>query len=83
MVTSAAWRASMARKDCIPNRWLKFTLALALADDAFVIARPGLAAVVLWYVALLDWGAAATLPGFAPVQWCRHREAPAMRARAG
>jgi hypothetical protein len=70
----------MARDDSTAARWLRRTIALAVAHGVFlavVLARPGLPAVVLWYIApvLLALGAAILL-GMAFVRSWRRREVP-------
>jgi hypothetical protein len=77
----------MARNDFTSNCWLRMVFALALADVAFIAfveARPGLGAVVLWYVAPVVIGvAAASLLGVAFVRSWRQREVPTTAQLAG
>lgn len=70
----------MARNDSTADRWLRMTIALAALHGVFlavVLVRPGLPAVVLWYVApvLLALGSALLL-GMAFLRSWRRREVP-------
>jgi hypothetical protein len=77
----------MAGRVLPADAWLRGVLGLGAAHAAFlaiVWSRPGLVAVVLWYVAPILLGAAAAwLLGVALVRSWRHREAPGIQALVG
>ena len=77
----------MARRDSNADRWLRTTFIVGLLHGVFlavVLARPGLPAVVLWYVApVLLALAAAILLGIAFYRSWRRREVPGTAQLSG